>query len=85
MNKDKVKELETFYKQFTIRDYKKGEMLIRADDDPQGIFCLTKGYVRQYTISKTGFELALHILKPISYFPWFGQLMERLIFIFSKH
>jgi CRP-like cAMP-binding protein len=69
MNKDKVKEFDTFYEQFTIRDYKKGEMLIRADDDPQGIFCLTKGYVRQYTTSKTGFELTLHILKPISYFP----------------
>jgi len=65
----KVKEFETFYKQFAIRDYKKGEMLIRADDDPQGIFCLTKGYVRQYTISKSGSELSLHILKPISYFP----------------
>ena len=44
-------------------------MLIRADDDPQGIFCLTKGYVRQYTISPAGNELSLHILKPISYFP----------------
>ena len=65
----KTKEFETFYKQFIIRDYKKGEMLIRADDDPLGIFCLTKGYVRQYTISKTGFELTLHILKPVSYFP----------------
>ena len=69
MIKDKVKEFETFYKQFTLRNYKKGEMLIRADDDPQGIFCLKKGYVRQYTISKTGFELTLHILKPLSYFP----------------
>lgn len=69
MSTDKTKEFENFYKQFTIRNYKKGEMLIRADDDPQGIFCLTKGYVRQYTISKTGFELTLHILKPISYFP----------------
>ncbi len=69
MNKNKVKEFETFYKQFTVRNYKKGEMLIRADDDPQGIFCLTKGYVRQYTISKTGLELTLHILKPVSYFP----------------
>lgn len=66
---DKTKAFETFYKQFSIRSYKKGEMLIRADDDPMGIFCLTKGYVRQYTISKTGFELSLHILKPISYFP----------------
>lgn len=69
MNTDKTKEFEEFYKQFSIREYKKGEMLIRADDDPQGIFCLTKGYVRQYTISKAGFELTLHILKPISYFP----------------
>ncbi len=69
MDTDKTKGFETFYKQFQTRNYKKGEMLIRADDDPQGIFCLTKGYVRQYTISKTGFELTLHILRPISYFP----------------
>lgn len=69
MGEDNKKEFETFYEQFTIRHYKKGEMLIRADDDPQGIFCLTKGYVRQYTISGTGFELTLHILKPKSYFP----------------
>ncbi|MFA5828786.1 MAG: Crp/Fnr family transcriptional regulator [Candidatus Shapirobacteria bacterium] len=69
MHTDKTKAFEEFYKQFTVRDYKKGEMLIRADDDPQGIFCLKKGYVRQYTISKAGFELTLHILKPISYFP----------------
>lgn len=69
MNIDKTKSFEAFYKQFSTRNYKKGETLIRADDDPQGIFCLTKGYVRQYTISKTGLELTLHILKPISYFP----------------
>lgn len=69
MNTDKTKEFEKFYKQFQVRNYKKGEMLIRADDDPQGIFYLTKGYVRQYTISKSGVELTLHVLQPISYFP----------------
>lgn len=69
MNINKTRDFEAFYRQFKIRNYKKGEMLIRADDDPQGIFCLKKGYVRQYTISKSGFELTLHILKPISYFP----------------
>lgn len=52
MNRDKTKAFEDFYQQFTLRNYKKGEMLIRADDEPQGIFCLTKGYVRQYTIPK---------------------------------
>jgi CRP/FNR family transcriptional regulator len=69
MTANKTKGFEIFYEQFQIRNYKKGEMLIRADDDPMGIFCLTKGYVRQYNISETGFELTLHILKPISYFP----------------
>jgi len=69
MDPDKTKDFETFYQQFITRNYKKGEMLIRADDDPQGIFCLTKGYVRQYTISPAGNELSLHILNPISYFP----------------
>ena len=69
MKINKTKEFEDFYKQFTKRSYKKGEILIRADDDPQGIFCLTQGYVRQYSISKTGIEFTLNILKPISYFP----------------
>ena len=68
-NNNKTKEFEIFYKQFKLRSYKKGEILIRSDDDPQGIFCLTNGYVRQYTLSKAGIELTLHILKPISYFP----------------
>ena len=69
MHKDRIKKFETFYDQFKPRDYKKGEILIRADDDPQGIFCLREGYIRQYTISKTGTELTLHILQPISFFP----------------
>src|SRR3989344_6990782 len=66
---NKSNKFKAFYTQFKPRSYKKGEMLIRSDDDPQGIFCLTKGYVRQYAISKAGIELTLHILKPISYFP----------------
>lgn len=68
-NRDKTKEFELFYSQFKPRSYKKGEMLIRSDDDPQGIFCLTKGYVRQFSISRAGIELTLRILRPISYFP----------------
>ncbi len=64
-----TQEFEEFYHQFSIRTYKKGEILIRADDNPQGVFCLKKGYVRQYIISKTGIELTLQILKPVTYFP----------------
>ncbi len=69
MTNIKTKVFEEFFDQFQPRQYKQGEMLIRADDEPQGIFCLTKGYVRQYTLSKTGMELTLHILQPTSFFP----------------
>jgi CRP-like cAMP-binding protein len=69
VNKSKTKVFEDFFAQFQLRQYKQGETLIRADDDPQGIFCLTNGYVRQYIISTTGTELTLQILQPISYFP----------------
>jgi len=69
LSQSNLGKFDAFYKQFKSRSYKKGETLIRADDDPQGIFCLTKGYIRQYTISNLGTELTLHILKPTSYFP----------------
>ncbi|PIY80381.1 MAG: hypothetical protein COY80_03250 [Candidatus Pacebacteria bacterium CG_4_10_14_0_8_um_filter_42_14] len=69
LQKSKTQVFEDFFSQFQLRSYKRGEMLIRADDDPQGIFCLTQGYVRQYIISDLGMELTLNILQPISYFP----------------
>lgn len=57
MGINKTKEFETFYKQFTIRNYKKGEMLIRADDDPQGIFCLKKATLDNIQFQKMDLSL----------------------------
>lgn len=65
----KLEKFELFYTLFIPRRYKKGEVIIRADDTPKGFFCLTKGYIRQYTVSRSGNELTLRILQPISYFP----------------
>lgn len=69
MNNYKTKELVSFFSQFKTRNYKKREILIRADDEPQGVLFLRNGLVRQYIISETGIELTLHILKPFSIFP----------------
>lgn len=62
-------KLETFFSQFKHLTFKKGEILIRADDEPAGIFYLKSGVIRQYSISKEGEEQTLTIYKPISYFP----------------
>lgn len=62
-------KLENFFKQFKHQVYEKGEVLIRVDDDPDGIFYLTSGTVKEYAISKKGEELVINVFKPISFFP----------------
>ena len=69
MNPIVTEKLEAFFTKYKHQTYKKGEILIRADDDPSGIFYLKKGIVRQYTISKDGEEQTLNLYKPPAFFP----------------
>lgn len=62
-------KLDNFFKQYKHQIYQKGEILIRVDDDPEGVFYLTSGTVKEYAISKKGEELVVNIFKPISFFP----------------
>lgn len=67
------KNLVIFFKKGFKSKYKPGEIIIRADDEPQGVYYLLKGYVKLYTTSIDGKELVFNIFKPQSYFPiaWF--------------
>lgn len=62
-------KLDDFFKVHKNQKYRKGEILVRADDDPSGIFYLIDGVVRRYSISSAGEELTINIFKPISFFP----------------
>lgn len=64
-----IKKVDKFFKQFKQKDYRGGEILIRADDEPSGIFYLTSGNVKQYAISIKGDEHVINIFKPFSFFP----------------
>lgn len=63
------KKLDDFFKAHKNQKYRKGEILVRADDDPTGIFYLVDGVVRRYSISSAGEELTINIFRPISFFP----------------
>lgn len=63
------KKLEDFFTQYKKHSYKKGEIIVRADDEPSGVFYLVSGNVRKYAISQKGDELVVNIFKPISFFP----------------
>ncbi len=58
-----------FFSKYKNQKYKKGELLIRADDQPQGIFYLMNGNVKVYAISKKGDELVVNLFKPKAFFP----------------
>ncbi len=58
-----------FFQHYKKQNYKKGELLIRADDQPQGIFYLKSGTVKVYAISKKGDELVVNLFKPKAFFP----------------
>ena len=62
-------KVEKFFKNYRQQEYKKGEILIRADDDPTGAYYLKKGMVKMYVISRNGDEHTLNIFKPGTFFP----------------
>lgn len=73
MNSDSEKPLrgvlDTFFSAFTKLRYKRGEVIVRAEDPPPGIFYLTQGFVRQVNVTETGEMLVMHVFKPGSFFP----------------
>lgn len=62
-------KLTSFFSQYRLQYFKKGEILLRADDDPTGIYYLEEGLVKKYGISKKGDEIILNIYKSVSFFP----------------
>jgi CRP/FNR family transcriptional regulator len=55
---DHIKELFGSGRKF---GYKKGEIIQRANETPRGVYFLSEGYIKEYTISKDGTE-HFHVL-----------------------
>lgn len=69
MEKQIEDKLDAFFQQFQQVTYAKGQLLIRADQNPRGIVYLKEGVVRQYAVSTNGEELTLNLYKPVAFFP----------------
>lgn len=63
------KILEDFFNQFKSKLYKRSDLLISPEKDPQGLFLLKKGLVRMYSVTVNGEEITLNTYKPLSIFP----------------
>ena len=64
-----MKTDKQFFAQFnSVQHFKRGEIIIRAGDEPSGVYYLKKGFVRLYLISIDGKETTYNIYKPGTYF-----------------
>jgi|Napbiome12C3dose_1001474.scaffolds.fasta_scaffold00004_49 CRP/FNR family transcriptional regulator len=61
--------LYNFFSKFKRLSFKKGETILRPEDDPTGVFYLKKGYIRLYSLSSDAQELTLIIFKEEDVFP----------------
>ncbi|MGH7196416.1 MAG: Crp/Fnr family transcriptional regulator [Candidatus Saccharimonadales bacterium] len=61
-------KVKTFFADFPLRQYDKGNILVHAGDEPQGVFYLHKGQVRQYAINDRGDEIVVNVFKPGAFF-----------------
>jgi CRP/FNR family transcriptional regulator len=62
-------KLRSFFYSHTRIQYKKGEIIIRAQDDPSGIYLIEWGFVKAYSITKYGEENLLLVRGSGSVFP----------------
>lgn len=69
MNEEVKNKVVDFFAKFPLQKYRKGEILVRAGDNPSGIFYLKSGLVKEYAISRKGEEVVVNIFKPGAFFP----------------
>jgi CRP-like cAMP-binding protein len=62
-------KLRAFFNSHTRIQFKKGEVIIRPEDDPSGIFLIEWGFVKAYTMTKYGEENLLLVRGSGSIFP----------------
>jgi CRP-like cAMP-binding protein len=64
-----AQKIEEFFSGYAPRRYDEGQILISAHDNPEYVYHLVKGRVKQYDISDRGDEVILNVFKPPAFFP----------------
>lgn len=61
MSAAKNKSLTPLFRKFPLRRYEKGNIILRPDDPPTGLYYVIQGYIKEYSIADSG-EERLHII-----------------------
>ncbi|OGM13003.1 hypothetical protein A3A76_01300 [Candidatus Woesebacteria bacterium RIFCSPLOWO2_01_FULL_39_23] len=76
MDKDINQKLLGFFSKHVLQSYKRGEILIRAEEEPPGVFYMINGYVKMASIFENGSELTVNIFKQGAFFPMLWAIAD---------
>lgn len=69
MTTEVAQKIDDFFSRYSLREYKKGQILIFGGDQPVDVIYLVKGQIRQYDISYRGDEVVVNLFKPPAFLP----------------
>lgn len=69
MTEDVSKKIESYFTQYRLRHYEKGQILILNGDDTNYIYYLVSGKVKVYDVTYRGDEIILNVFKTPAFFP----------------
>lgn len=69
MDKTITEKLDSFFSSYPTQEFKKGDIIIQAEKEPNGIYYVKSGLIRRYWISENGEEITLNLYKPHTFLP----------------
>lgn len=69
VNQEKSQSITELFKDAEERTYLKGDSIVFANHDPDGVFLLLDGIVEQYDITPDGNKIVVNMFKRSSFFP----------------
>lgn len=66
---DVTDKIHQHFSTYPTRIYPKGQIIIFADENPEHIYYIARGKVREYDVSYRGEEVIVNIFKPATFFP----------------
>lgn len=80
LNQHQSENIRSHFSGGRIKQFSKGEVLVQGDEEPQGVYLIQLGYVKAYTITRTGQQnlLLIHGANEIMPLPWALDGVQKL-------
>lgn len=69
MSGEVTNQIDSFFSQYKVRKYPKGQILILNGEDTNYVYNIVEGRVKQYDVTYRGDEIVLNTFKPPAFFP----------------